>query len=138
MGKLKKTAHAVYDLWYHLAWATKYRKKVLKPEIQRRTKELFRTIAAHHDSEIDSLEVHEDHVHLLVSAPPRLSPAKLVQVLKSYSTHALFREFPELRDKYWGGELWIAGYFIRSVGPNLTKEAIQKYIAEQEQPRHTK
>lgn len=135
--KLKRSAHAVYDLWYHIAWSTKYRKKVLSPKLQARTKELFRVIAAHHDADIENLEVMEDHIHLLVTAPPRMSPAKLVQVLKSYSARSLFAEFPELKNQYWGGELWIQGYFVRSVGPGLTKEAIFHYIQNQKQPKHT-
>jgi putative transposase len=133
MKKVKRTSHALYDLWYHIAWSTKYRKKVLKGKVKERAKALFQIIAAHHDSEISNLQILEDHLHLLISVPPRIAPAKIVQVLKSYSTHVLFREFPELRNQYWGGELWIAGYFVRSVGPGLTKEAIQRYISSQEQ-----
>ncbi len=129
---MKRTAHAVYDIWYHFAWATKYRKKVFaNGKISQRAKQLFRTIAAHHDAEIDILEVNDDHVHLLISSPPRIAPAKLVRVLKSYSSHVLFDEFPDLRQRYWGGELWIAGYFVRTAGPGLTKEMIREYIAKQ-------
>ncbi len=132
-AKVKRTSHALYDLWYHIAWSTKYRKKILKGKVKKRAQSLLQIIAAHHDAEIVDLEIKEDHLHMLISAPPRLSVAKMVQMLKSYSTHILFREFLKLRDEYWGGELWIAGYFVRSVGPGLTKEAIQKYIASQKE-----
>ena len=134
-SSVKRTAHALYDLWFHVAWSTKYRKPVLVGKIKEETKSLFRTIAAHHDCELSQSEILPDHVHLLLSIPPRLAPAQLIQYLKSYSTHQLFKLFPHLRDSYWGGELWIAGYFIRSVGPGLTKEAIENYLTQQGQPR---
>ncbi len=81
--------------------------------------------------EVSSLEVLSDHVHLMLSAPPRLAPARAIQIIKSVSTRQLFEEFPWLRREYWGGEIWVRGYFIRSVGAGITKAAIDRYIREQ-------
>lgn len=129
---IRHTAHARYELWYHLAWGTKYRKKIWKdPRTKDRVKELLRTIAAHYDMEIGELECLSDHLHLTLSAPPRIAPAPAVQILKSVSTQQLLEEFPWLKSHYWGGEIWTAGYFVRSVGPGLTKEQIDKYVREQ-------
>ncbi len=129
---IKRTSHARYEIWYHIAWSTKYRKKVWTNEQTRKAVgKLLRKIAAHYDMEIDTVEVLSDHVHLIVSAPPRIAPYRAVQILKSVSTRALFKHYRWLRSMYWGGEVWVAGYFIRSIGQYLTKERIQEYIKEQ-------
>lgn len=81
--------------------------------------------------EIDKIQVMSDHVHLTLSAPPRIAPSSAIQILKSVSTKLMFKKYKFLKQYYWGGEIWVAGYFIRSVGPGLTKEAINRYIDEQ-------
>lgn len=129
---VKRTSHARYDLWYHIAFGTKYRKKIWKEKhTKERVNEIFRTVASHYDIVIGVIECLSDHIHFTASAPPRIAPAQIVQILKSVSTTLLFEEFPWLRKEYWGGKIWIAGYFLRSVGPGLTKESIEKYIKEQ-------
>lgn len=136
---VRKTSHSLYDLWYHIAWSTKYRKKIfINPRTTQRVKEILRAIAYHYDIDIQEVEVCPDHVHLLVSAPPRLAPSQIAQILKSKSTEILFKEFSWLKNEYWGGEIWVTGYFVRSVGQHLTKEQIQKYIQRQSKPRQMK
>jgi len=81
--------------------------------------------------EIGELNTLSDHIHITVSAPPRIAPSFIAQTLKSISNKLLFKELPWLKTEYWGGEIWSGGYFIRSAGPGLTKEQIDKYIKEQ-------
>lgn len=129
---IRHTSHAKYDLWYHFAWGTKYRKHVWKDEGRRESvKRLFRKIAAEYDMEIGTIELLSDHIHFTLSAPPRIAPGRAAQILKSISTKALLRFYPDLHRHYWGGEIWVRGYFVRSVGPGLTKEQIDQYILEQ-------
>ena len=129
---IRHTSHARYDLWYHLVWGTKYRKRIWKnPYVQERVKEVLRTVASHYELTIGEIECLSDHVHMTVGAPPRIAPSRIPQILKSISTKLLMEEFPWLKNEYWGGEIWVAGYFVRSVGPGLTKETIEKYIREQ-------
>ncbi len=129
---IRKTSHARYDLWYHYAWSTKYRKKVWKDEQKKvAVKQLFRKIAGQYDMEIGTIQLLSDHIHFTLTAPPRIAPARAAQIIKSVSTKALFSYYPELHREYWGGELWVAGYFVRSIGPGLTKEDIDRYIKEQ-------
>lgn len=135
---MKRTSHAIYDLWYHLVWATKYRKKIFEnnPKLTQFTKETLRAIALEYDMEIESIEIDQDQVHTLIEIPPRLAPARAAQILKSRSTQIIFKEFPYLRKQYyWGGELWVGGYFIKSVGQAFTKENIIRYIEEQGKAR---
>ena len=125
---IKRTSHAVYDTKYHIVWAPKYRKWILRGDIQQRVKELFQEIANNHDIDIDTMEIAPDHVHLFVSFPPRYSIANVVGKLKSISASVIFREFPEVKHQLWGGEFWEDGYFVRTVGDNVTAEVIKKYI----------
>ena len=126
------TAHARYELWYHLVFATKYRKKVFaNPHTQREITEMLRAIASHYDMALGEYECLPDHVHMTLAAPPRIAPSRAAQILKSVSTKQLFERYPWLNQQYWGGELWAAGYFIRSIGPGTTKEQIERYIREQ-------
>ena len=125
---VRQSSHAVYDTKYHIVWAPKYRKGILRGDIQQRVKEIFQEIADNHDIEIDTMEVAQDHVHLFVSFPPRYSIANVVGKLKSISASVIFREFPEIKRQLWGGEFWEDGYFVRTVGDNVTAEIIQKYI----------
>lgn len=129
---IRKTSHARYEIWYHIAWSTKYRKKVFnKVETRESVKRLLRKIAAEYDMEIAKIEVMSDHVHMMISAPPRIAPSRAVQILKSVSTKALFKHWKWLKSLYWGGEVWVAGYFVRTVGSGLTTADIEKYIEKQ-------
>ena len=125
---IKSTKHAVYDLKYHLVWVPKYRKNVLDGEIAKYLQEIFEKIAQEFEFEIDTIGIMEDHVHIFVGAPPRYSPAEIVQIMKSISAKAVFKKFPKLRKQLWAGELWNDGYFVRSVGDNVIADVIRKYI----------
>jgi putative transposase len=132
----KASAHAVYDLKYHFVWAPKYRKQILVGEVAQAAREILKQAADAYDMEIDTMEVMEDHVHLFLTAPPRYAPARVVQILKSISARELFARFPWLRRKLWGSELWEDGYFVRSVGDQVTAEVIRRYIRYQKQPQN--
>lgn len=131
---LKRTSHAVYDTKYHLVWAPKYR-KWMKDEMRRRVRELFEAIARDFGLEIEAMEIALDHVHLFVSFPPRYAIAKVVGILKSISSSALFKEYPELRKELWSEEFWEDGYFVRTVGDTVTKEMIKRYITYHQHER---
>ena len=128
---IRRTKHAVYDLKYHLVWIPKYRKHIMSEEIAGYLKEVFSRIAEEYEFNIDTMEVMEDHVHIFMEAPPRYSPARVVQVLKSISGCEIFKVFPKLRKQMWSGEFWGDGYFVRSVGDKVTADIIRKYIEYQ-------
>lgn len=73
-----------------------------------------------------------DHVHMLVSAPPRLSPARIAQIFKSITARELFKQFPDLKKHYWGGLLWTDSYFVETVGTKRL-DAVKDYIRNQKQ-----
>ena len=128
MSLVKRAKHAVYDLKYHFVWIPKYRKLVLKGPVAESLKAIFYGIAERYELEIDTLEVMSDHVHMFLIVPPKYSPSHVVQILKSVSARELFSRHPELKEELWGGELWSDGYFVRSVGDEVTADVIRRYI----------
>ncbi len=130
MVEYRKSAHAVWDVKYHLIWVTKYRYKMLRGEVAERARDLIRQICQSREVVIVQGAVSPDHVHLLVSVPPQLAPAKLVQLLKGRSSRMLQEEFAQLRKRYWGQHLWARGYFCASVGV-VDEETVRKYIENQ-------
>jgi len=102
---IRRTKHAVYDLKYHLVWIPKYRKHILDKEISDYIKTVFNTIAEEYEFRIDTMEVMEDHVHIFVEVPPKYSPARVVQIMKSISAREVFSKFTDLRKQLWAGEL---------------------------------
>ena len=126
---IKRTSHSVYDTSYHLVWCPKYRKKIFKrEEIRERAKQLIGEISEEYGFEIIEQEVAEEHVHILLSFPPKRSIGEVVRIIKSISARELFREYPSLKKSLWGGELWEDGYFARTVGDRMTREVIERYI----------
>jgi putative transposase len=130
MAEYRHGAHAVFDLKYHVVWITKYRHKVLRGDIAERAREVIRQICAAREVTIIRGAVSPDHIHMLVSAPPQLAPAKLVQFIKGRSSRVLQRDFPALRKRYWGQHLWARGYFCASVG-TVDEKTIREYIENQ-------
>ena len=106
---------------------------VLRGALGKSLKKTFQEIAERYGFDIDTMGVQDDHVHLFLSAPPRYSPAGIVQIIKSISAKVVFRQFPEVREQLWGGEFWSDGYFVRSVGDKVTSEVIRRYIKYQQQ-----
>lgn len=125
---------SVYNLNYHLVWRTKYRNQVLQGEMGDRLKQILLDIAKEHGFSITHMEVGlEDHIHLLVSAPPKLSVTNIARWLKGTSARLLFLEYPELKRSYWkktDRHLWAPSYFVESIG-TTNKDAVAKYIDDQ-------
>ena len=132
-GRYRRGAHTVTDFKYHIVWKTKYSYSVLKGELALRVRDMIREICAEKEIEIVQGNVRPNHIHVLVSAPTHLSPAKIAQYLKGKSSYRLQREFPQLRKRYWGRHLWARGYFGASVGA-VTEEQIKQYIENQSDP----
>ena len=128
MTPFKRTPHAVYDTKYHLVWIPKYRKKIFSEIYANRLKEVFHEISVQYEFETNTMEVMSDHIHFFLSAPPRYSPAKTVNILKGVSSQIMFNDSPELRRNLWGAELCSDGYFVRTVGDKATTEVIRRYI----------
>lgn len=125
---------SVYNLNYHLIWGTKYRNKVLHGRVEEVFKRSAYQIADQYGFTIAHLEVgKDDHVHLMVSAPPKLSVTNIARWLKGITARQMFLECPELKTSYWkqkGRHLWSPSYYVESIGA-VNEQAVAKYIDEQ-------
>ena len=106
MVEYRHSAHAVFDIKYHVVWITKYRCKILRGRVAERARDLLRQICEAREVVIVRGAVSPDHIHMLLSSPPHMAPSKLVQYIKGDSSRRLPEEFPELRKRYWGQHLW--------------------------------
>ena len=121
----------VYNLNYHIVWCVKYRRKVLTNEISDRLYEICQSVANEKGFDIVSIKTSDmDHVHCFVSAPPKLSVTQTVKYLKGISGRIILREFPELRNQLWRGQLWNGSYFAESIG-STSENNIIRYIERQ-------
>ena len=125
---LKRTAHTTYDLKYHFVWVPKYRKRVLDGDRGRYLKYLLVRIEREYGFRIVEVAVAEDHVHLFMEVPPKYSPARVMETVKSITGREMFRRFPELGERLWAGKLWADGYYVSSVGDAVTEETVKRYI----------
>lgn len=122
----------VYAIQYHIVWCTKYRHKILKDEIEEYFKKLLYEIADSNGFEIEVMETDEDHIHLLINCKPQHYIPSIIKALKGNSARAMFKKFPKLKNKLWGGHLWNSSYFVATVSDN-TREQIKNYIKNQKQ-----
>ena len=120
----------VYNINYHVVWSVKYRHSVLTGCIEERLKEILYEIAQDKDFIIQAMEVMPDHVHLFVSAHPKISPSYIVKMSKGISGRLLLMEFSQLKKSLWKGHLWNSSFYIETVG-STSEEAIKKYIDNQ-------
>ncbi len=120
-------SHTKFKIEYHFVWATKYRYKVLTGDIGLRVRELVRQTCEHFEMQILRGVVSQDHVHILVSAPPQISPSEIMRRIKGRSSAKILEEFPHLKKRYWGRHFWARGYFCVTAG-ELTKEMIRVYL----------
>ena len=132
-GKYWSGAHTKHRMLYHIVWIPKYRKRVLKGEIADRIKELLEECATVNRWEIDELSVRVDHVHMLIQLRPDISVRKVVQLFKGKSSYIIRKEFPDLKEFYWGGSsssFWSYGFFVETVG-QVNEAKIKEYIQSQ-------
>ncbi len=114
--KYRNGSHTKYKIEYHFVWVTKYRYRVLMGDVGLRVRELVRQTCEHLEIEILRGVVSQDHVHLLVSAPPNISPSEIMRRIKGRTSTKLFQEFPQLKKRYWGQHFWARGYFCVTAG----------------------
>jgi putative transposase len=131
MANYRTSSHSRFTLTYHFIWVTKYRKSVLSGQVGVRLRELIREICRTQEIEILQGAVSRDHVHVLLSCPPNISPSKVMQYLKGKTSRKLLMEFKHLEKQYWGRHLWARGYFVASSG-EVTEEMLMEYIRSQD------
>jgi putative transposase len=129
----QKQAHAVYYTRYHVVVSTKYRRKILKEGVGDYLKKLIVEVSkSHPDIEIIEVNTDLDHMHFLVSIPPKYSVSEVVGKIKANTGRKMRQKFRFLDQVYWGVEgIWSIGYFVSTVGIN--ESVVRKYIENQAQ-----
>ena len=131
MSKYKKLSHVVYKCDYHIVWVPKYRFRILKDAVKDLVDKDIRLLCEWKGCEVEELNVQEDHVHLMVSIPPKVSVSVLMGTLKGKLAIKLFKSYPGLKKKpYWGNHFWARGYFVSTIG--LDEDVIRRYVKYQE------
>ncbi len=131
--KYSKQGHCIYYAKYHLVIATKYRRKIFQKGIKEYLVILLKRIPRYYP-EIRLIEVNgeKDHLHLLLSIPPKMSVSEVVRIIKSNIAREIRKKFTYLDKVYWGNAgIWSNGYFVSTIGVN--EEIIRNYIERQGQ-----
>ena len=127
---LNSLAHTKWNCKYHIVFAPKYRRKVFFNEKRADIREIFRTLCQWKGVEIVEGEICPDHVHLLLSIPPKMSVSGFMGYLKGESTMMIFDKHANLKYKFGNRNFGETGYYVSTIG--LNEATIAKYIREQE------
>src|ERR1700685_3395881 len=122
--------HTKWECKYHVVFIPKMRRKVLYGELRRYLGEVFRSLAVQKESRIEEGHLMPDHVHMLISIPPKFAVANVVGFIKGKSAIHIARTFMERKRNFVGQHFWARGYFVSTVGRD--KAVIRKYIRDQE------
>ena len=123
----------VYDFNFHLVFVTKYRKAIFTNEALRNDmKAILKQLAYDIHIQIEHLEVMPDHVHMMLSFPPNMTPSDVVKNLKGSAARLWFKQHPETKQLLYGGHLWSPSYFMSTIG-NVSKDIVASYIESQMQ-----
>lgn len=129
MNDTNSLSHTTWNCKYHIVFAPKYRRKVFYGEKRRDISAILRQLCEWKGVEIHETEVCPDHVHMLVSIPPKLSVASFMGFLKGKSSLLIYQKWANMKFKYRNREFWCRGYYVDTVGKNTAK--IKEYIANQ-------
>ena len=129
MNDTNSLSHTTWNCKYHIVFAPKYRRKVFFGEKRRDIGAILRQLCEWKGVEIHEAEVCPDHVHMLVSIPPKISVASFMGFLKGKSSLLIYQKWANMKFKYRNREFWCRGYYVDTVGKNTAK--IQEYIANQ-------
>jgi len=131
MTRFKRLSHSLYECKYHVVFCPKYRYRIFKDGVGEYTKqEIYRLCRQKDQVEVLELNVQVDHVHLVVSLPPKYAVSEFMGYLKGKLALRLFQKYEHLGRRYWGRHLWSRGYCVSTIG--LDEEKIRKYVKWQE------
>lgn len=127
----KKLSHTIWNCMYHIVFCPKYRYEVLsgKTEVFVRNK-IYKLVGAKDEVVVEEINIQPDHIHLILSVPPKYSISEMMGYLKGKLARSLFAEQRALTKMYWGKHLWSRGYCVSTVG--LNELQIKKYVKWQQ------
>jgi putative transposase len=130
-NRFRKLSHTLYECKYHIVFCPKYRFRIFKGEIGEYAKQQTYILCRQKDLiEVMELNILEDHVHLVMSIPPKYSVSAVMGYLKGKLSIKLFQKYERLGKRFWGQHLWSRGFCVSTIG--LDEEKIRKYVKWQE------
>ena len=129
MNDINSLAHTKWNCKYHIVFAPKYRRQVIYGKIKADIGQILRKLCEHKGIEIIEANACPDHIHMLVSTPPKYSVSQIMGYLKGKSSLMIFDRHANLKYKYGNRQFWCKGYYVDTVGRN--KKAIAEYIRNQ-------
>ena len=128
-NEIRSSAHSKYRCQYHIVFAPKYRRQVIYGKIKADIGIMLRKLCEYKQVEILEAEACKDHIHMLVSIPPKYSVSQIMGYLKGKSSLMIFEKYANMKYKYGNRHFWCRGYYVDTVGRN--KKAIAEYIRNQ-------
>ena len=130
MDEYESLSHTTWDCKYHVVFIPKCRRKTLYQELRRHLGEVFRRLALQKESKVEEGHLMPDHVHMLLSIPPKYAVSQVVGFIKGKSAIHMARVYGERKRNFVGQHFWARGFFVNTVGRD--EEAIRAYIRDQE------
>ena len=134
MSDYRSLSHAKWERKYHLVFIPKYRKKAIYGELRKSLGKVLRSLAEQRESHIEEGHLMADHVHILISIPPKHAVAQVVGYIKGKSAIHIARTYTGRRRNFVGQHFWARGYFVSTVGRD--EAAVRGYIRNQEREDH--
>lgn len=131
MDEAESLSHTKWECKYHVVFIPKCRKKAIYKGLRKHLPEVFRRLAQYKESRIEEGHIARDHVHMLISIPPKYSVSQVVGYIKGKSAVHIARVYGERKRNYAGQKFWARGYFVSTVGRD--EGLIREYIREHEQ-----
>ena len=130
MDDIESLAHARWECKYHVVWIPKYRRKALYGELRKHLGPVLRELARQRECVVEEGHLNLDHVHMLLSIPPKYAVAQILGFLKGKSAIHIARTYLGRRQNFTGQHFWARGYYVSTVGRN--EATIREYIKKQE------
>jgi putative transposase len=130
MERVGSLSHTKWECKYHVVWIPKYRKKSLYLELRRYLGTTFRDLAQQKESKVIEGHMMSDHIHVLISIPPKYSVSQVIGYVKGKSAIQIARTYMGRKKNFTGQHFWARGYFVSTVGAD--EETIRNYIRSQE------
>ena len=131
MDDLQSLSHTLWDCKYHVVWIPKCREKVLYGQLRKYLGEVFRELARQKESSVVEGHIQVDHVHMLISIPPKYVVAQVVGFIKGKSAIHIARTYGGHKQNFTGQNFWARGYFVSTAGRD--EENVREYIRRQEE-----
>ena len=131
MDDYESLSHTKWECKYRVVFIPKYRRKTLYGELRRHLGEVFRKLAVQKECRIEEGHLMPDHVHIMMSIPPKYAVSQVVGYIKGKSAIHLARVYGERKRNFTGQHFWARGYFVSTVGRDEAE--IREYIRKQEQ-----